>query len=189
MHRKAAAGAALAVLAIPVGLTVAPSAAESTASRPEARLAAASATVAAHQAQVGPRTEVEAMTAAAAAAPSIREQLADARADALRARYTPAYARDYAQRFMKKHYGWGAGEYHALVQLWTRESNWDYTATNPTSGAYGIPQSLPAGKMASEGDDWRTNPEPQIRWGLRYIRDTYGSPSATVAFWNANGWY
>lgn len=189
MHRTLAAGAALAVLAVPVALTVAPSSAEAPASRSEARLAAASAAVAAQQAHVGPRTEVEAMQAAAAAAPSMRSAIADARAEALRERYTPAYARDYAQRYMRKHYGWGDGEFQALVQLWTRESNWDYTATNPTSGAYGIPQSLPASKMASEGDDWRTSPEPQIRWGLRYIRDTYGSPSATVAFWNANGWY
>ena len=189
MHRKAAAGAALAALAVPLGMVVAPSSAETVASPPEARVAAASATVAAYQAQVGPLTEVEAMEAAAAAAPSLRTRLSEARDEALQARYTPAYSRNYAKSHMRKHYGWGEAEYRALVQLWTRESNWDHTATNPTSGAYGIPQSLPASKMASEGKDWRTNPEPQIRWGLRYIRDTYGSPSATVAFWNANGWY
>ena len=189
MHPTAATGAALAALALPWGMTAASASAETVASRPEARVAAASATVAAYQAQVGPLTEVEAMVTAADAGRSLRSRLADAREEALQARYTPAYSRDYAKAYMRKHYGWGASEFRALVQLWTRESNWDHTATNPTSGAYGIPQSLPASKMASEGDDWRTNPEPQIRWGLKYIRDTYGSPSATVAFWNSNGWY
>ncbi len=160
-----------------------------TATKQEARFAAASAVVAAHRVNAGPRAEVEAMAAAKAAAPSFREQLAGAKADALAAKYTPAYAKSYAKSYMQQKYGWGAGEFSALVSLWNRESGWDHTAMNPTSGAYGIPQSLPAGKMSSEGDDWRTNPRTQIRWGLKYIQSTYGSPSATVAFWDSNGWY
>jgi hypothetical protein len=47
--------------------------------------------------------------------------------------------------------------------VWTRESGWNPYATNPLSGAYGIPQSLPAAKMASAGPDWQTNPATQIR--------------------------
>jgi hypothetical protein len=58
------------------------------------------------------------------------------------------------------------------VVLWTRESDWDYTAANPSSGAYGIPRALPAGTMASPGKDWRTDPRPQIRWGLDCIKQT-----------------
>lgn len=141
------------------------------------------------QAQLGPLTQVEAMAAAASAGPAFRAQLSAAQDEALAERYTPAYAKDYARDYMKKRYGWGSSQYHALLSLWNRESGWDYTAENPTSGAYGIPQSLPAAKMASEGKDWRSNPEPQIRWGLKYIKSTYGSPSATVAFWDSNGWY
>lgn len=158
-------------------------------SRQDARFAAAEAVVAAHRVSAGPRTEVEAMAAAREAGPAFRAQLADAKESALAAKYTPAYSKAYARSYMQKKYGWGSGEFSALVSLWNRESGWDHRAMNPTSGAYGIPQSLPGDKMATEGSDWRTNPRTQIRWGLKYIQSTYGSPSATVAFWNSNGWY
>jgi Transglycosylase SLT domain len=79
----------------------------------------------------------------------------------------------------------------ALVALWNGESGWRVTATNPHSGAYGIPQSLPAGKMARAGRDWRTNPTTQIRWGLGYIKATYGTPARALAAWRARSphWY
>lgn len=188
-------GAAIAALAVSGGAALAAVATADTdlaaapVTKHEARVAAADAVVSARLLEFGPATEVAAMKAAEAAGPSARAQVREAAAEALAAKYTPSYARAYARTYMKKHYGWGESEYRALNQLWIRESNWDYTATNPTSGAYGIPQSLPANKMASEGKDWRTNPETQIRWGLKYIQQTYGSPSATLAFWNANNWY
>lgn len=76
--------------------------------------------------------------------------------------------------------GWGSGsEWQDLYKLWMHESGWHATgpaATNSSSGAYGIPQSLPASKMASAGPDWRTNPATQIKWGLNYIKRTYGDP-------------
>ena len=75
--------------------------------------------------------------------------------------------------------GWSAGQFGCLDRLWQRESNWRVNAQNP-SGAYGIPQSLPASKMASMGSDWRTNPITQIRWGLSYIADAYGSPCTAL---------
>lgn len=90
-------------------------------------------------------------------------------------------------------YGWGRGrEWNALVQLWSGESGWDYLIPNQAgSGAYGIPQALPASKMASAGADWQTNPATQIKWGLKYIKDRYGSPSRALAFWNSKNphWY
>jgi hypothetical protein len=86
-------------------------------------------------------------------------------------------------------YGWGASQYGCLDSLWTRESGWNYRATNPSSGAYGIPQSLPGSKMASAGSDWRTNPATQIRWGLGYIRQRYGSPCSAWAHSEELGWY
>ena len=49
-------------------------------------------------------------------------------------------------------------------------------AYNASSGAYGIPQSLPGSKMASAGADWETNPATQITWGLGYIGGRYGTP-------------
>jgi hypothetical protein len=86
-------------------------------------------------------------------------------------------------------YGWDSSEFDCLDQLWVSESNWDVNATNPTSGAYGIPQSLPAGKMASAGSDWRTNPATQIEWGLDYIDSSYGTPCSAWEFKQANNWY
>jgi hypothetical protein len=84
--------------------------------------------------------------------------------------------------------GW-SNQWPALDYLWTRESGWNYLADNPSSGAYGIPQSLPASKMAAAGADWRTNPETQIRWGLGYIRATYGGPDNAWAHELSHGWY
>lgn len=88
-------------------------------------------------------------------------------------------------------YGFGPGEWGCLEQLWIGESGWNYTAENPSSGAYGIPQSLPASKMASVGADYRTNPVTQIKWGLQYIRDAYGTPCAALSAWNSRfpHWY
>lgn len=78
------------------------------------------------------------------------------------------------------HWGpWDASQWPPLNRLWTSESNFETHATNPSSGAYGIPQSLPASKMAAAGPDWRDNPETQIAWGLDYIKDVYGAPSNT----------
>jgi hypothetical protein len=75
--------------------------------------------------------------------------------------------------------GWSETQFGCLDRLWTRESNWRVTARN-SSGAYGIPQSLPASKMAMMGADWRTNPVTQIRWGLYYIAGSYGTPCAAL---------
>ena len=66
---------------------------------------------------------------------------------------------------------------------------WNAAAENPSSGAYGIPQSLPGSKMATHGSDWRTNPETQIRWGIDYIKGRYGTPCGAWAHSEANNWY
>ncbi|HEY7854113.1 MAG TPA: lytic transglycosylase domain-containing protein [Aquiluna sp.] len=86
-------------------------------------------------------------------------------------------------------YGWDFTQYSCLVKLWERESNWRWNALNKSSGAYGIPQSLPANKMASAGADWQTNPETQIRWGLRYIDGRYKTPCAALAHSDVHNWY
>jgi hypothetical protein len=75
-----------------------------------------------------------------------------------------------------------------LLDLWNRESGWRYDAEN-ASGAYGIPQALPGSKMASAGSDWQTNPATQIKWGLGYIKQIYGTPCGAWAFEEANGYY
>jgi hypothetical protein len=84
-------------------------------------------------------------------------------------------------------YGWGGpGEWPYLESGWQEESGWNQYAANPASAAYGIPQANPGSKMASAGADWQTNPATQIRWGLAYIKATYGSPSQ-VPGWTPNG--
>jgi tape measure domain-containing protein len=86
--------------------------------------------------------------------------------------------------------GWG-GYWPALNNLWMGESGWNQYARNPSSGAYGIPQSLPASKMASAGSDWMTNPATQIRWGLGYIAAAYGNPGRAYSAWLSRSphWY
>ncbi len=86
-------------------------------------------------------------------------------------------------------YGWGSGQFPSLNSLWARESSWNKYAENPYSGAYGIPQALPASKMASAGPDWQSNATTQIRWGLGYIRSVYGTPARAWGHELVYGWY
>jgi len=76
-----------------------------------------------------------------------------------------------------------------LSELIERESGWDVTATNPSTGAYGLPQALPGSRMATAGPDWATNPQTQIRWMLGYVAGRYGGSCAALAFQQAHGWY
>ncbi|MGI5404126.1 peptidoglycan DD-metalloendopeptidase family protein [Streptomyces sp. CA-135486] len=101
-------------------------------------------------------------------------------------------AQAYAKNILGN-YGWGPEQFGPLKKLWEGESGWRWNALNPSSGAYGIPQALPAEKMRSAGADWRKNPATQIRWGLDYIkhRPDYGSPAAAWAKWQSRSphWY
>ncbi len=71
----------------------------------------------------------------------------------------------------------------------SHESGWNYHAVNRSSGAYGLPQSLPAGKLASAGADWRDNPVTQLRWANNYAVGRYGSWEAAYHFWTVNHWW
>jgi hypothetical protein len=92
-------------------------------------------------------------------------------------------------RQMLGSFGWSQRQFPYLNWLWNAESGWNKYAQNPYSGAYGIPQALPGAKMASAGPDWPSNARTQIRWGLRYIRATYGSPRLAWDHEVAYGWY
>lgn len=85
--------------------------------------------------------------------------------------------------------GYALSQMPCLDKMWTRESNWRTTAENPSSHSYGIPQALPATKMAAFGSDYRTNPVPQIKWGLSYIKGRYNTPCGAWSFWQAHNWY
>ena len=100
----------------------------------------------------------------------------------------PGSAQAYAKSRMAS-YGWDDSQYSCLYALWMRESSWNYRASNPYSGAYGIPQALPGSKMATAGADWATNPETQVDWGLGYISGRYGSPCAAWEHSESIGWY
>lgn len=85
--------------------------------------------------------------------------------------------------------GWTGNDWDCLVKLWTRESSWLWYTENASSGAYGIPQSLPADKMAAFGANYRDDAAVQIDWGLWYIAQRYGSPSKAWQHSEQVGWY
>jgi hypothetical protein len=84
--------------------------------------------------------------------------------------------------------GWNSVQFRCLERLWARESGWNHRAANG-SGAYGIPQALPGVKMSSSGRDWRTNPRTQIKWGLGYIKQRYGTPCGAWGHFLSHNWY
>lgn len=87
-------------------------------------------------------------------------------------------------------YGWSTGaQWSALDALWTQESSWDNHARNSSSGAYGIPQALPASKMGALANPPVSSAGAQITWGLRYIRTTYRDPIHAEAHERSQGWY
>lgn len=102
---------------------------------------------------------------------------------------SPGTAQAIAQQMMLKDYGWGNDQFSCLVEMWNHESGWRVNAYNPAGPAYGIPQALPGSKMASAGPDWETNAATQIRWGLRYIHDRYGTPCGAWTIWQTQSWY
>ncbi|UQX02763.1 transglycosylase SLT domain-containing protein [Streptomyces sp. RerS4] len=97
--------------------------------------------------------------------------------------YTVAQVKAIAQQLVP------AGQFQCFSNIINQESTWNYKAVNSSSGAYGLVQALPGSKMASAGADWRTNPATQIKWGLGYMNERYGSPCAAWTFHQGNGWY
>ncbi|MFJ5546164.1 transglycosylase SLT domain-containing protein [Streptomyces sp. NPDC093225] len=96
----------------------------------------------------------------------------------------PAGAKAIAQQMIKD-----PAQFAAFSKIVEHESGWNPSATNASSGAYGLVQALPGSKMASAGADWKTNPATQIKWGLDYMNSRYGSPVGAWNFWQANHWY
>jgi hypothetical protein len=87
-------------------------------------------------------------------------------------------------------FGWSTGQqWNSLYALWQRESGWNNHALNSSSGAYGIPQALPASKMGPAANPPISSAAAQIGWGLIYIRQRYGDPITAYAHEQANNWY
>ncbi|WP_211331678.1 phospholipase [Frondihabitans australicus] len=141
---------------------------------------------------VGARTTVATARIEAIKTANEKKAQIEAQKDADAARQaaanTPAAAQATAQKLMASQYGWGSDQFSCLVNLWNKESGWNYKAYN-ASGATGIPQALPGSKMSSVASDWATNATTQIIWGLGYIQGSYGTPCAAWAHSEANNWY
>ncbi|WP_445400747.1 transglycosylase SLT domain-containing protein [Streptomyces sp. LE64] len=133
----------------------------------------------------------KALTGAAVAAATTGMVLAAAPAQAATAQAAPvtAQAKATSAKAIAKKLLPNDAQYTAFEKIVTRESNWDVTAQNSSSGAYGLVQALPGSKMSTHGTDWRTNAETQIKWGIDYMEDRYGSPVGAWDFWKSNGWY
>ncbi|MFE9636489.1 transglycosylase SLT domain-containing protein [Streptomyces sp. NPDC006463] len=112
-----------------------------------------------------------------------RSAARDAGDFAVQSSYTVAQVKAIAQQMVP------SGQFQCFSNIINQESTWNYKAVNSSSGAYGLVQALPGSKMASAGADWRTNPATQIKWGLNYMNDRYGSPCGAWSFHQANGWY
>ncbi|MGE5134634.1 MAG: lytic transglycosylase domain-containing protein [Gemmatimonadota bacterium] len=126
---------------------------------------------------------------AAAARAAARRAAAQAAQTTAQAASAPSGSPQQIAQGMLASFGWSASEFSCLDSLWGHESGWSVTASNPSSGAYGIPQALPGSKMASAGADWQTSAATQIKWGLGYIQSTYGSPCAAWSHEESAGWY
>ena len=85
--------------------------------------------------------------------------------------------------------GYSEADFTAANFIISHESGWSPTATNPSSGAYGLPQALPGSKMASAGADWQTNYQTQFKWFVNYCNGRYGSISGAYAYWQAHKSY
>lgn len=93
-------------------------------------------------------------------------------------------------KMMAAAHGWTGQQWNDLYALWQRESGWNNTAENPSSGAYGIPQALPPTKMPLAAQKpGGSHASAQISWGLSYIAQRYGNPSAAWAHETSAGWY
>lgn len=71
----------------------------------------------------------------------------------------------------------------------SRESGWNTQSSNRSSGAYGLCQALPGGKMASAGSDWQTNPVTQLKWCNGYAVGRYGSWENAYNTWVTKHWW
>jgi hypothetical protein len=150
---------------------------------------AAAAKAVAAKAAAAKAVAAKAAAAKAAAQQQAAQQQAQQTAVQQPAASAPSGSPQQIAEQMLSQFGWSSSQFSCLQPLWAEESGWNIYASNPSSGAYGIPQALPGSKMASAGPDWQSNAATQIRWGLTYIQGTYGSPCAAWSHEQADGWY
>lgn len=88
-----------------------------------------------------------------------------------------------------KRAGVNSKDYNSVDFIISHESSWNEKAVNESSGAYGLCQALPATKLSSTGDDWKTNPVTQMKWCDNYAKERYGSWQKAESFWRENEWW
>jgi hypothetical protein len=159
-------------------------AAHAAASAPASASASASATPSAAATKASVSPSVPATTSSAAPAPVVTKAT---KAAVVVTTQSNPYAGQSAYQIAEKLVP--SGQFGCFDWVVTRESGWSVTATNPSSGAYGLGQALPGYKMASAGPDWQTNPVTQIKWVLGYMDGRYGSPCGAQSFWESHNWY
>ena len=99
----------------------------------------------------------------------------------------PAANARLAQQMMP---AWGSGaNWNAWNYVAMKESGWNQHALNASSGAYGIPQALPASKMGAAANPPTSSPGAQIAWMVQYMRGRYGGPQGAAAHEQAFNWY
>nr|WSW67067.1 transglycosylase SLT domain-containing protein [Streptomyces sp. NBC_00995] len=129
------------------------------------------------------RLEKERQEKAERAERASRSEVRSASAFATQGSYSVAEVQAMARQMIP------GDQFQCFSNIVNHESSWNYRASNPSSGAYGLVQALPGSKMATAGADWQTNPATQIKWGLNYMDSRYGSPCGAWSFWQANHWY
>jgi hypothetical protein len=129
------------------------------------------------------KAEADAKARKEAAAASRSETRSTAVSLAPQSSYTTAEVQALARQIVP------GGQFQCFSNIVDHESTWNYKAQNPSSGAYGLVQALPGNKMASVGADWQTNPATQIKWGLKYMNERYGSPCGAWSYWQSHGNY
>lgn len=102
-------------------------------------------------------------------------------------KYNKSEIKAYTHELVRQ-YGWSEYEYQCLVKLWNRESSWNPNSVNRKSGACGLGQAYPCSK-ATKGTDYRINWRTQVRWGLNYIKNRYGTPREAWSHSQRKGWY
>lgn len=81
--------------------------------------------------------------------------------------------------------GIAESDYQFVDYIVQKESGWNPNAVNSSSGASGLVQALPCGKVPGSC----FNPVDNLRWADSYAKSRYGSWSQAYNFWVANHWW
>lgn len=85
--------------------------------------------------------------------------------------------------------GWSSSDYEIIVKLLIKESGINPNSYNKKSTACGLFQAKPCSKAIKAYPDYLTNYKSQVKWGLKYIKDRYGTPTKAWQFWQEHKWY